>query len=93
LGLPAQLLRQFHFNGDAIDVFFGKKRTASNQEPHLGILDHFLKCLETAQPVDFIGDISLQPEAVDRVFRVNLIPMTENGNITHIIGFARGIGG
>jgi PAS domain-containing protein len=83
LGMPVMMLRQFRFDGD------GAKESPGSQKIPAGVVGHFQRCLETAQPVDFNGDINLQPDGADRVFRVNLIPLAEDGAVTHIIGFAR----
>jgi hypothetical protein len=80
------MLRQFRFDGD------GAKDSQGNQKISTGMVGHFQRCLETAQPVDFNGDTNLQPDGADRVFRVNLIPLAEDGTVTHIIGFAREVG-
>ena len=96
LGLSAQILRQFRFGDEIEKSLFGKQQTApflyDRKVAPRCALDYFLKCLEGALHVDFEGDINLQPDGIDRIFRVNLIPLIEAGAVTHIIGFARETG-
>jgi signal transduction histidine kinase len=47
--------------------------------------------VETGMPVRYEGSFSVMPETLDHIFDFNLIPMADDGGITHILCFARDI--